>query len=458
MTNYAIKEMDTGEHVGTLGFTAKGTPMPMDCGSRGAEIFDFLLQLANVWLPRNKQRVKVDWTNPEHLEAAAMSLGPLGLRTEPLPRLIGNSAEWEEAEHPRDEAGKFADKGSYGDLVGKKIYLEMASSVVEAKVVEVTHNKDLLVVGYKYDEKNPVLKKLNQTYRTWAHRFYTEDEANSATKLGDFLAQRHGGWQNEEVKKEFATPFRDYADSKTRAAYKEAISKEIEQATGINAEAASEAVHIWAQSSNDTILSALTVQEQAAKITGGSLTEWQDRKLKGLLSIREQYRKEAYALSESYRFPFEKEVDTPAGWVLKDSTQFNSHEATDKFLRHIHDTTQRALEEKGIETLTLYRGLKTPLEAGVAASMKEGDKIHLEMNSLSSWSSSKDTAFGFAVSPDEDDRGDGNSILLKVTVPRKQVFSTAATGFGCLAEKEFVLHNGGLKDRMLQCEVIRIVK
>ena len=82
--DYTILGMEKGNRVGTLHFTKGGVPVPVGCGASGYPIFCFLAELSNVWLPRTKQRVPINMADPEHREAVAASLGPLGYRTEPL--------------------------------------------------------------------------------------------------------------------------------------------------------------------------------------------------------------------------------------------------------------------------------------------------------------------------------------------------------------------------------------
>ncbi len=448
MNTYIVRQTETGKPVGKLGFSSNGTPMPMDCGSRGSEIMAFLLQLANVWLPRNKQRIAVDWSNPEHQEAAAQSLGPLGLMTEPVAKLAGNSADWEEEEHPRDKYGKFASKdelpsfqsstrSSYESLEGNQVYLGTNNhNPVLVEVVDADYSEDGTCVQVKVLAKTP--KGESVEHYSTTDQFYTREEYAAAEKAGKFLARR-----GPEFGEMFAAPFGDgFCPGSARVQYKEEICRELAYAIKAPNLVVRDAIHAWAESANDHLMRSLYLQKEAANITGGSLTEWQQQSFNKLSKKREEAIKLGVVATENPTWlPFEYDSDT-----LK-KNKLDPKETSRRFLESVYRNTQWTLERDNVETVTLYRGCRVPMPKKLQA----GNRVMLEMNSLSSWSSSKSTARAFCSASDS---GNETSVLLKTVVPRKQVFSTAATGFGCLNEKEFVLHNGGLPDRLLGCEVI----
>ena len=87
MMRFSLNDIAGGGRVAELHFAANGQPVVTGAGSRAEEIFNFVSEMDNVWLPRTKQRVVVDWKNKEHRAAVAAGFGPLGLYAQPETRL-----------------------------------------------------------------------------------------------------------------------------------------------------------------------------------------------------------------------------------------------------------------------------------------------------------------------------------------------------------------------------------
>ena len=78
--SFDLLDMQSGQRVGTLEFTAAGSPVPRLADGRGPEVLDYLLDLRTVWLPSRKARVPADLANGDCQQAAAAALGVLGIR------------------------------------------------------------------------------------------------------------------------------------------------------------------------------------------------------------------------------------------------------------------------------------------------------------------------------------------------------------------------------------------
>jgi hypothetical protein len=110
----------------------------------------------------------------------------------------------------------------------------------------------------------------------------------------------------------------------------------------------------------------------------------------------------------------------------------------DAFVDSVYDQTQEYLKAKGVDRLTLYRGVSWRDEPGnMPEELEDGDPYAwaatVAINPLSSFSLDLDTALLFARVDESTGR------LLTVTVPRERVFSTFLTGPGCTNESEVIM-------------------
>lgn len=93
-----------------------------------------------------------------------------------------------------------------------------------------------------------------------------------------------------------------------------------------------------------------------------------------------------------------------------------------------YDLTQKYLKEKGIDSLTIFRGI-----SGIK-NLRSGRMKNISLQPLSSFSVSAKIAADFTHLPDK-----LYATVLMAEIPREQIFSIPTTGFGCLDEKEVVI-------------------
>lgn len=202
--------------------------------------------------------------------------------------------------------------------------------------------------------------------------------------------------------------------------------------TGPNRDAAYQEVndilHQWANTSNDTDMRSLDIQERASRLFGSDMSQWQKSQIAGI---------EAGHVSFANRERLDaSHIDGNVRSVLKT----------------VYDRTQRELAAGGIDSITLYRGTRLPTEARKTAMF--GGKVttatpgyvsriyvtdytnaKVKGNSLESWSVDPGVAHSFI-------GGSQTGVVLRMNVPRELIFSTAVTGMGCLNEGEFIIFGG----------------
>lgn len=193
---------------------------------------------------------------------------------------------------------------------------------------------------------------------------------------------------------------------------KDAIAREISKRAGISYEQANSFVEQWAHSSNDRDLRSLSIQEAASQEFNIDLSKWQQKKLAAVLEDREYGEPQQYIFEDGY----------------PDDYQVRARTA----VRSVYDNTQESLAANGIDRVTVYRGIK--FDRNVDSEYRPGDSISLDANVLESYSLQSEIAWRFAGSSRA-------SIVVEVTVPASEVYSTSLTGVGCLNEWELVLLN-----------------
>jgi hypothetical protein len=208
------------------------------------------------------------------------------------------------------------------------------------------------------------------------------------------------------------------------------------------------AIHNWAESSNDTLYGSL-INQQLSTAIGAAPSDWQNQRFAEVSKMRETKLLDQ-TISDSHLSPFEYidskvgEPDPATGAFAVDAKIVprsgieSVEQAHTKLLKAMYARTQEHLERHGIKYVTLYRGVAVP--EGAVEKADRGDKVDLKANALESWSTNKKDAYNFA----DGERGHNGmrAIVLKATVPASSIVSHAATGFGCLDEHEFVVHNG----------------
>ena len=110
----------------------------------------------------------------------------------------------------------------------------------------------------------------------------------------------------------------------------------------------------------------------------------------------------------------------------------NPEKVDELYVRAEYEHTQRWLKEKGIEHVTVFRGV-------YGVNIPVGTKQEIEMQPASSWTTDVDIALAFAL------EGADHRRVLAVRVPASRVLSTAITGRGALSESEVILLGGKAK-------------
>jgi len=176
---------------------------------------------------------------------------------------------------------------------------------------------------------------------------------------------------------------------------KDDICTNLARDSGMSYEEANAFTKQWAVTSNDEDMKSLSIQRDAAREFGASLSDWQ-----------------------------KASIDTADGKPMFGSVTQQSA------LRAMYDNTQKALAAEGIgakDTVLVYRGFasSSPVEGGTYTG-----------NCLESWSVNRRVAkdFGKATYRTGEYR-----YVISARVPRSMIVSTCRTGFGCLIEDELVI-------------------
>jgi hypothetical protein len=167
---------------------------------------------------------------------------------------------------------------------------------------------------------------------------------------------------------------------------------------------AAHVIHTWAQTANDENPLALAIQERARVLFG----------LEGTMDWR---------MTDQFREEVDRLVAEAGPWI-------------DRILAAMWRETQRRYPADGV--FDLNRGWRH-VELGPPP--PEGRDVEFALRPLSSWSTSWETARGFAAGP--------QGRLASAWVPVERVLCNAdGIGFGCLTEREFVVLGGPTRARV----------
>ena len=163
----------------------------------------------------------------------------------------------------------------------------------------------------------------------------------------------------------------------------------------------------WAISSNDTNKASLAMQDIAQKLFQPDALSWD---------------KQGSIVTDKFWWQeTEKKANYKATVTDLDKT---TEKVLTSFLKAQYAITQKYFADKGIESVTLFRGQNS-------AEWNEGDtKTTLFMRPLSSWSTNPTVALSFA-----SDTGK----IMKTKVEVKNILSIPLTGQGCYSEDEVVI-------------------
>ena len=182
-------------------------------------------------------------------------------------------------------------------------------------------------------------------------------------------------------------------------------------------------VGAWATTSNDGDEMSLAIQDTAAKLFGlDKALSWS--RVDSL----------AGEVRETKNYQPTMEPFSPA-----------TQKVLDAFVQAQYNATQQYFEEKGIKSLTVFRGMhfENKGEMDRAGFEELGDTWEedgtvVRQRPLSAWSLDYEQAQGFA-KYDNRRGGDSLGVMIKTRVPVSQIFSTPLTGVGCLNENEVVV-------------------
>lgn len=227
----------------------------------------------------------------------------------------------------------------------------------------------------------------------------------------------------------------DVFNKSTQATAKSNIVDQISQDTGIDKALVNNAIHQWAETSNDESYASLDMQRIAAKEFGVELSSWQQSKLGQVEEARDKQLEvgQFKTPTVTQRSVFETSSTSLEPGAAKYS---NKDEATSAFLHSMYSNTQAKLKDQGIEKITVYRGIQSPELSG----LKKGEVIKINGNAMESWSLHPKVAKNFAGGDTGLNLKRGK--VLAMEVPASRILSTAKTGFGCLNEWEVVVLGG----------------
>jgi hypothetical protein len=139
-----------------------------------------------------------------------------------------------------------------------------------------------------------------------------------------------------------------------------------------------------------------------------------------------------FNLTETSKWIGRTELETKNLEETAEDLSEERYDAYSQILRGQYEETQKFFKDRGIETLTVYRG------SGVGSP----SDTEVITRPLSSWSTDFRVASRFADGNQE--MYDLESVIYRAEVPVSSVLSTAGTGFGALSEYEIVLLGGRL--------------
>ena len=213
------------------------------------------------------------------------------------------------------------------------------------------------------------------------------------------------------------------------AALKDLVASTISKETGESYVDSNNWVKSWAGSSNDHSFDSLVRQNAAEDVLGAKMSDWQVKSYNEVLKERMEAQNSG-TTPDDLRFGLQSTFDG------KNDFQPDTEclKASSRLLKQTYSDTQSFFAKMGYnpdDEITLFRGASTPTGFAV------GDYCNMERNALESWTISKKVARNFA------DCGDLSAprVVIGAKFKISDIVSTPATGFGCLNEKEIVVHN-----------------
>jgi len=223
----------------------------------------------------------------------------------------------------------------------------------------------------------------------------------------------------------------------------------LSERTGIPYEDCNKFVAQWSESSNDNDMRSLAIQEDAAKMLGIDLPQWQKDQISVISREYESYIARITNREDETSYIGTREsVDA---WLRETNPKYFPIMDSDKqqrLLRTMYDHTQERLDAAGIgDTIRLRRGFTIPDDDFAGWRDRAPNRnpllqtVEYNGSMLESWSVDTRTARDFAL-----DRNYGETgVVFEMDIPRERLIGSARSGFGCLSEFEFV-HLGAFGD------------
>ena len=215
------------------------------------------------------------------------------------------------------------------------------------------------------------------------------------------------GEDPEISKEELAQFFKDYSkhfDEDITDSYLVPSIEDEQFMKLLREEVVSNLVHVWAETSNGDHPMSHALQDIAKTVLGvEDSADWENGKTQ---DQKDELFNAALEIKENYG------------------------EALRALVKAQYRLTQEWLEDRGIEKLVVYRGIREP--KGV-----DNKKGLVQLRPLSSWSQNQRVALKFTGGVPNQTGG-----MLRTVIDAKDVFSTPFTGFGCLDEDEIVVIGG----------------
>ncbi len=206
-------------------------------------------------------------------------------------------------------------------------------------------------------------------------------------------------------------------------------------------------VENWAQTSNDTDMRALSIQEQISREFDAPMSPWQSAKLDEAASrvtapgAPSRPDEAGSTFSQWMTGQVNQKMDlAPAlGPDVARLTVPDVEGAVHDMLGKMYSDTQNLYALAGVQDVTVYRGvLSDSVPKDLYAAVQRGERVDVRLtdqNAAESWSLNPQTAWEFA--------DEGKGVVLEAKVPVTHLLSTCATGFGCLPEGEVIVLNKG---------------
>lgn len=187
----------------------------------------------------------------------------------------------------------------------------------------------------------------------------------------------------------------------------------------VRRDAVSRLVQQWSLTSNDHDANSLAIQQVIAQ---------------------------EFEINDAHDWPVDPDLQEQADQIVQAKRPLLT-----AFVHAQYDLTQERLEQAGIDSVNLYRGMRwdDPDEVPEwARGIEEAGSVEVPLRPASSFTANGDTAVHFAQHGAGSEARTGQfendpaTLVLSATVPRERILATARTGVGCLNEWEFVVLGG----------------